>query len=401
MDSNSCGEGVQRTFKGESQKGMTMIPGHNPHTLYEVMQALSSVRKGIKKDFEDQMKSHFNTENYMTVAYGRRALYIALKALGIGKGDEVIVPAFTTNIVPLVLRACGSTPVPADVHIREYTMDVEAVKKVLSSRTKAVLTVHTFGYPSDIRPLQEVCSDHNLFFIENAASAFGARYNGLPVGTFGDISMVSFGFGKSMSMGTGGGITALDDAVFEKVKKIAGLQQKKSSVPLLMKALGICVLSQPHLYTMGYNLKKKMVLRQYKDYKKEIKDVCDIPALSYALGLQQMKRKVYERRREIALQYIDVLKDSVFVPVEKKGRHAVYTRFFVRVESEKVRTAVCDAMKRLGIEPVVPSYGFPISPNLYPSRFEIPGAELLSKTLVAVPVHTALCEEVLRDIFRL
>jgi dTDP-4-amino-4,6-dideoxygalactose transaminase len=379
-----------------------MIPGHNPHTLHEVMQALSSLRKkGIKKDFEDQMKSYFNTDRYMTVAYGRRALYIGLKALGIGKGDEVIIPAFTTDIVPLVLQACGSTPVPADVHTDEYTVDVESVKEVISSRTKAVLTVHTFGYPSDILPLKEVCSDYGLYFIENAASAFGARYNKQPVGTFGDVSIVSFGFGKGMSMGAGGGIITVDDAVFEKVTTIAGLQQRKSSVPLLMKVLGITLLSHPWLYTVGYHLKEEMVSRQYKDYKKEIDDEGDISVLSYALGMQQIMRKVYERRREIALQYMDILKDTVFVPVEKKGRHSVYTRFFVRVESEEVRTTVCDTMKRRGIEPVVPCYGFPISPTLYPSRFEIPGANLLSKTLVAVPVHTALCEETLVVIFRL
>lgn len=381
-----------------------MIAGHRPHTLHEVIRALLSLRRGRmnKKKFEERMKAFFNTDRYKTVAYGRRALYIGLKALGIGKGDEVIFPAFTTNIVPLVLRESGVTPVPADVNVDEYTLDVESVKECISSRTKAVLTVHTFGYPSDIIPLKELCEDYDIFFIENAASSFGARYKGRPVGTFGDFGIVSFGFGKSMSMGTGGGITALDDTVFQKIEEIAGLTGSKSSVPLFVKALGVTLLSHPLLYSMGYTLKEEMVSRQYKDYKKEISDERDIPALSYALGMQELERKAYERRREIALAYMDVLKDTVSLPVEKKGRHAVYTRFFVRVESEKVRTTVCEAMKTRRIEPVVPCYGFPISASLYPSRFNsIPCAEMLSKTLVAIPVHTALDEETLVDIFGL
>ena len=99
---------------------MKMIPAHAPpHNTHELVKSLAILvknRERVKEIFEDKIKTVFQTDKYLTLSSGRRALYIGLKSLGIGKGDEVILPAFTTDIVPMVIREIGAVPIPADVN---------------------------------------------------------------------------------------------------------------------------------------------------------------------------------------------------------------------------------------------------------------------------------------------
>jgi dTDP-4-amino-4,6-dideoxygalactose transaminase len=132
-----------------------MIPAHAPlHNKHELVKALTTLLKekeGVKEIFEDEIKTLLQTDKYLTLSSGRRALYIGLKGLGISKGDEVILPAFTTDIVPIVIKEAGAVPIPADVNLDDYNIDVDSVLERITNRTKAILTVHTFGYPSDLK----------------------------------------------------------------------------------------------------------------------------------------------------------------------------------------------------------------------------------------------------------
>ena len=386
-----------------------MIPAHAPpHTKHELVKSLAILvreRERVKEDFEDKVKTLLQTDKYLTLSSGRRALYIGLKSLGIGKGDEVILPAFTTDIVPMVVRETGAMPIPTDVNLDDYNINIESVLKRISDRTKAILTVHTWGYPSDVKALREICEDHDLFLVEDAASAFGAEYNGKPVGTFGDFGMISFGVGKSISMGTGGGIIVSDEKMFEKMKEQILPKEFKSSAKIFIKILASILLSNPYLYgVMGCKVKDTIVSHQYDNYKKEIAEVKDIPVLSYAIGIQEIERKVFERRRKIALEYTNIFKkfDDVYPPTEKRNIYSVYIRYFVRVESEDTRNNICERMWKSRIEPFIPDNGYPISKNLYPSKFQdgIPNAKMLSKTLVGIPVHVKIAEDKLVKIFK-
>jgi dTDP-4-amino-4,6-dideoxygalactose transaminase len=409
---------------------MKMIPAHAPpHNKHELVRALAILvrkRERVKEIFEDKVKNLLQTDKYLTVSSGRRALYIGLKGLGISKGDEVILPAFTTDIVPMVIREAGAVPIPADVNLEDYNINIESVLERISNRTKAILTVHTFGYPSDVKALREICEDHDLFLIEDAAPAFGAKYNGKPVGTFGDFGMISFGVGKSISMGTGGGIIVSDEKWFKEIKNLSlnllrkglsktlrkkkALSKKnnakfKSSAKILVKILGSILLANPYLYgVVGEKVKDRIVSHQYDNYKEEMIDEYDIPLLSYAIGIQEIESKVFERRREIALEYTNIFKkfDGVYPPIEKRNIRSVYTRYFVSVESEGIRNNICERMRKLGIEPLMPDHGYPISENLYPSGFQndMPNAKMLSKTLVGIPVHVKIVEDKLVKIFK-
>ncbi|MBU7013788.1 MAG: DegT/DnrJ/EryC1/StrS family aminotransferase [Theionarchaea archaeon] len=385
---------------------MRLLPAHAPpHTALELIHALSLVGKerGHVRDlFETEVKEFLNTDSYMTVATGRRALYLGLKILAIDKGSEVIIPAFTTNIIPMVLAECGIRPVPADVESRTYTLDPESVAKRITSETRAILTDHVFGYPSEIGWLKDLCEDHDLFLVEDAASAFGARYRGTPVGTFGDIGMFSFGYGKSISMGKGGGIVVHSSHDMMRLK--SSCRGGRSSAPCLVRTLGAVVLANPLLYGLiGSALKEDLVQHQYMDYRIEIEDTRDLSLLSYALGIQQIRGRLFEVRRKIALTYMDILSrlDAVSVPSEKKEIHAVYTWFFVKTEDEDSRNRICARMRRLGIEPALPRFGFPVSKSFYAPRHasDIPVSRNLSKTLIGLPLRNPISASMLQAIF--
>jgi perosamine synthetase len=388
---------------------MKMIPAHAPphnkHELVKALAILAKEKRKVKEIFEEKVKEYLKTNNYLTVSSGRRALYIGLKSLGIGKGDEVILPAFTTDIVPMVVRETGAVSIPADVNLDDYNMNLDSVLERISDRTKAILTVHTFGCPSDVKALQEICEDHDLFLVEDAASAFGAKYDGKPVGTFGDFGMISFGVGKSISMGTGGGIIVSDEKMFEEIKEQILLKKFKSSAKILVKILASILLSNPYLYgVVGSKVKDRIVSHQYDNYREEIFDEYDIPLLSYAIGIQELESKVFEKRRKIALECTNIFKkfDDVYPPTEKRNIYSVYIRYFARVESEDMRNDICERMRRSRIEPLIPDHGYPISENLYPSGFQdgIPNAKMLSKTLIGIPVHRKIQEDKLEQIFK-
>jgi dTDP-4-amino-4,6-dideoxygalactose transaminase len=299
------------------------------------------------------------------------------------------------------------------VNLDDYNIDVDSVLERITNRTKAILTVHTFGYPSDLKVLREICEDHDLFLIEDAAPAFGAEYKGEPVGTFGNFGIISFGVGKSISMGTGGGLIVSDEKMFEEIKNLSfkkkALSKKnnakfKSSVKIFVKILGSILLSNPYLYgVMGCKVKDVIVSHQYDNYKEEIVDEEDISLLSYAIGVQEIERRVFERRRKIALEYTNILKkfEGVYPPIEKRDIHSVYTRYFVSVETEDIRNNICERMMKLGIEPFIPDHGYPISENLCPPRFQddIPNAKMLSKTLIGIPVYVEIAEDKLVKVF--
>ncbi|MBU7023407.1 MAG: DegT/DnrJ/EryC1/StrS family aminotransferase [Theionarchaea archaeon] len=385
---------------------MRLLPAHAPpHTVQELISALSLVRKErahVKDIFETEVKGFLETDSYMTVGTGRRALYLGLQTLPIDRGSEVIIPAFTTNIVPMVLTACGIHPVPADVDNETYTLNPESVADRITSDTRAVLTDHAFGYPSQIGWLQDLCEDHHLAFIEDAASAFGARYKGTPVGTFGDFAIFSFGYGKSISMGKGGGI------VTRSLNDMQGLKSsregERSSTLCFMRTLGATMLANPFLYRfLGSALKEDMVKHQYAEYRTQIKDARDLSLFSYALGIQQMRGRLFEVRRTIALTYMKTLGhlDTVSVPAEKKDVIAVYPWFFVRVEDENMRDRIVSRMRGLGIEPAVPRFGFPVSESFYARRYtsDIPVSRSLSRTLIGLPLSDGISTSMLQALF--
>jgi perosamine synthetase len=138
---------------------------------------------------------------------GTAALHIAIAALDIGPGDEVIVPPFTFIATASCILHNNAIPIFADIDNRSYTLNPESVLKSITDRTKAIIPVHLAGITADMGALQEIAKDNNLFIIEDACQAHGAKYNGKKVGSIGDIGAFSFYPSKNMTTGEGGIIT--------------------------------------------------------------------------------------------------------------------------------------------------------------------------------------------------
>jgi len=167
--------------------------------------------------FEAEFAAYTGTKHAIAVANGTVALELALFALGIGTGDEVITPSRTFIASASCIAVRGATPVTADVDCESQTITAETVRRAIGPRSKAIIAVHLAGWPCDMDPIMTLAKEYNLAVVEDCAQAHGARYKGRPVGSMGHINAFSFCQDKIMTTGGEGGmITTNDDALWHR-----------------------------------------------------------------------------------------------------------------------------------------------------------------------------------------
>ena len=155
----------------------------------------------------------------MGVANGLDALHLALLALGVGAGDEVIVPSNTYIATWLAVSQCGATPIPVEPDAETYNIDPARIEAAITSRTKVILPVHLYGQPADMDPILAIARKHGLKVLEDGAQAHGARYKGKKIGAHGDVVAWSFYPGKNLgAFGDGGAITTDDAEIAERIR---------------------------------------------------------------------------------------------------------------------------------------------------------------------------------------
>ncbi|MDD6656647.1 MAG: DegT/DnrJ/EryC1/StrS family aminotransferase [Lachnospiraceae bacterium] len=172
--------------------------------------------------FSNKFADYIDAKYAATVSNGTLALHLALMALGIGQGDEVIVPSFTYIASANAVRYTGAEVVFADSLEDSWQIDPEDVKSKISNRTKAIMPVHLYGHPCDMDELLNIAKENKLFVIEDCAEAVGSEYKGQKVGTFGDIAAFSFFGNKTITCGEGGMIVTSDKTLFERAVHIKG-----------------------------------------------------------------------------------------------------------------------------------------------------------------------------------
>lgn len=174
-------------------------------------------RKGTWKarELEQEICKYFGVKSAQLVSSGTAALTTALASIGIGSGDEVIVPTFTFVASFEAIISVGATPIFVDVD-DTLTLDPIAVTKAISPKTKAVMPVHMCGSMAQLSELKEICNKHNLFLIEDACQAIGGTYHGKQLGTIGNVGTFSFDFVKIMTCGEGGVVMTNDTQLAEK-----------------------------------------------------------------------------------------------------------------------------------------------------------------------------------------
>jgi len=173
--------------------------------------------------FEDEMARVCGRRFGVAVCNGTVALEAAVTALGIGEGDEVILPAFTIISCAAAIVRAGAVPVVVDSDPATWNVDVAAIEKKITARTKAIMVVHTYGLPADVDPILDIAKRHGLLVIEDAAESHGLTYRGRPCGSFGTISTFSFYPNKLVTTGEGGMILTDDEQLAERCRSLRNL----------------------------------------------------------------------------------------------------------------------------------------------------------------------------------
>ncbi len=210
------------------------IPFVDLHAAYRALAAdgletliLASLRRAqyiqstSVQSFEVHWADYCGTAEAVAVDSGTAALEIAMKGLGIGPGDEVIVPAHTFIATAAAVALCGARPVFVDADSEHWQMDVDRVKEAITLKTRAMIAVHLFGQPVDLAALEEVCRNYNILLIEDAAQAQGARFHGKRVGSFGKVGCFSFYPAKNLgAFGDAGAITTDDPELAARMRRL-------------------------------------------------------------------------------------------------------------------------------------------------------------------------------------
>lgn len=175
-----------------------------------------------KESFERKFAEYCGVKYCVGVGNGLDALTLILKALGIGNGDEVIIPANTFIATALAVTNTGATPVLVDPKLNDFNIDIEKIEEKISSNTKAIIPVHLYGCACDMDLIMEIARKHNLLVVEDCAQAHGAKYKGKRIGSFGIASAFSFYPGKNLgALGDAGAVVSDDKDLIEKVGKLS------------------------------------------------------------------------------------------------------------------------------------------------------------------------------------
>ncbi len=330
--------------------------------IHEVLQSSRYILGPKVKGFEEKMAAYHGVGNAVGVASGTDALNIALKALEIGKDDEVITTPFTFFATVEAIIYQGAKPVFVDIEPDTYNMNPEEIEAKITPRTKAILPVHLFGQPANMDRISEIAKKYNLFVVEDCAQAFGAEIDGKKVGSFGDCGCYSFYPSKNLgAYGDGGLIVTRDDTLAHRIRLIRN-----------------------HGSEGGY-VHKRIGLNSRLD------------EIQAAILLVKFKRidRYNELRREKARYYTERLCDLVTCPVETEGTVHVYHQYTIRSPE---RDRIKEYLKEKEISSVV---YYPVPLHLQDAlRYlgykegDFPVAEQAAKEVLSLPMYPELQESV-------
>lgn len=236
-------------------------------------------------DFEDKFKNKFPVKNCIGVANGTDAIFIILKMLGIGKGDEVITVANSWISTSETISQTGAKPVFVDIDPDFYTIAPSSIEQKITPRTKAVVPVHIYGQPADILPIKDLCDRHKLYLVEDCAQAHFAKIDGANVGTFGTAASFSFYPGKNLgAYGDAGAIITNDDELADKMRMFANHGALKKHEHFMeginsrLDGLQAAVLNAKLGHIDQWNAKRREAAFMYNDLLGDVGEI-DIPTI--------------------------------------------------------------------------------------------------------------------------
>lgn len=341
----------------------TEIRSELDNAYKNVMDRNYFIQGGECEAFDKEFAEYCDAKYCVGVATGLDALYLILKAMEIGAGDEVIVPSNTFIATALAVSYTGATPVFVEPVIENYNIDVNRIEEKITSNTKAIIAVHLQGRPADMDVINEIADKYNLKVIEDAAQAHGTRYKGKKVGTLSNAAGFSFYPGKNLgALGDGGCVVTNDKELADKVRAIANYGSDYK---------------YHHIY-QGTNSRLDEMQAAFLRVK--------LPMLD----------KWNEDRKRIAKRYLDGIKNpDIILPVaaEDDFDH-VYHVFVIRCDKrDELEKYLADA----GIGTVkhypIPMHLQEAYASLNLKEGDLPIAELISKTVLSIPMYYGMTDE--------
>jgi perosamine synthetase len=336
-----------------------------------VLEVLRSGRLALgpkAEEFEQAIAEYVGVKHAVAVSSGTAALHLIVKAVGIGPGDEVIVPSFTFAASVNVLLYEGATPVFADVEPDTYNIDPWHVERKVGPRTKAIVVVDAFGHPAEWDAILDLANRRGLRVIDDSCEALGARYKGRMLGQFGDAAAFAFYPNKQITTGEGGVVVTNDENIARLARSLRNQGRGEMGAWLEHERL-------------GYNYR--------------------MDEMSAALGLSQLRRieEFLEKRARVASWYTQRLEGvpGVRPPVVKPHVRMSWFVYVVTLEEGLAREPVMKAMEDMGI----PTRGYFSPVHLQPymrERFgyrggELPVTESVARRTIALPFHNNLTPE--------
>ena len=338
--------------------------------MQEVVSTGSFIKGPALRAFEENLATYLNVKHVIGVANGTDALQIALMALGLKPGDEVIVPSFTYVATAEVIGLLGLTPVMVDVDLATYNIDVEKAKSSITSKTKAIVPVHLYGQCAPMMEIMDLAQENNLFVVEDNAQAIGGDYinkegTKVKTGTIGDIGCTSFFPSKNLGcFGDGGAMFTNNDELAQKIRMIANHGQPQKYVH---KVLGV---------------NSRLDTLQAAVLNVKLKELDDFAA----------------RRQAVARRYDEELAEVDAVVCQKIPEYSthVYHQYTVRITNGK-RDALQAYLKDKGVPSMI-YYPIPLYEQeafkSYHDGTTHPVTEKLCKEVISFPIHTEMEDDV-------
>ena len=314
------------------------------------------------KTFEQKFAKLVGRKHGIAVTNGTAAIDVAVDALGIGLGDEVILPTFTIISCILQIIRSGATPVLIDSNPLTWNMDVTQIENKITPRTKAIMVVHIYGLPVDLDPILNICKKYNLNLIEDAAEVIGQTYKGKPCGSFGDVSTVSFYPNKHITTGEGGMVLTDDKNLAETCRSLRNLCFQKNKrfvherlgwnlrMSNIQAALGLAQIEKIDLFIQ----KKRDIGYQYNKLLKNIPYIqLPLKRTDFAENIYWVFGIVLDKKYQISAETI----------MQKLSDVGIGTRpFFCPMHQQPI-------LKRMGL---FSNQNFPVADKIYKYGFYLP-----------------------------